>query len=82
MNAHADRFARSIKSECLDQMIFLDQRLLERALAEYVQHYHNERTHQGIDNELICGAEPRRAGSIEIRERLGGLPDYYHRRAA
>jgi transposase InsO family protein len=82
MNAHAERFARSIKSECLDQMIFLGRESLVRAIAEYAAHYHDERSHQGIGNVLISGAAPQSGGIVETRERLGGLLKYYHRQAA
>jgi transposase InsO family protein len=82
MNAHAERFIRSIKSECLGQMIFLGQRPLDRAIKEFVEHYHDERSHQGIGNRLVSGAVPQSEGSIEVRRRLGGMLSYYHRRAA
>jgi transposase InsO family protein len=82
MNAYAERFVRSIKSECLDQMIFLGRESLVRAIAEYAAHYHDERSHQGIGNVLISGAAHQSEGSIKVRERLGGLLKYYHRRAA
>ncbi len=82
MNAHAGRFVRSIKSECLDQMIFLGRDSLIRAIGEYAAHYHEERSHQGIGNEMISVAEPQSEGIIESRERLGGLLKYYYRRAA
>jgi transposase InsO family protein len=54
-NAHAERFVRSIKEECLDQMIPLGERHLRRALTDFVIHYHRERNHQGLGNELIDG---------------------------
>ncbi|MEO2025956.1 MAG: integrase core domain-containing protein, partial [Fuerstiella sp.] len=84
MNAYMERWFRSLKSECLDRMMFFGQRSLERAVREYVQHYHGERNHQGLGNELI---EPEDdagsvAGRIECRERLGGMLKYYLRRAA
>jgi transposase InsO family protein len=82
MNAYAERFVRSIKSECLDQMIFLGRESLVRAIAEYATHYHDERSHQGIGNVLISAAAPQSEGIVEARERLGGLLKYYHRRAA
>jgi hypothetical protein len=41
-----------------------------------------ERSHQGIGNEIVSWATPRRIREIEVRERLGGLLNYYHRRAA
>jgi putative transposase len=82
MNAYVERFVKSIKSECLDQMIFPGRESLVRAITEYVSHYHEERSHQGIENELISGVAPQDSGSIEVKERLGGLLKYYHRRAA
>ncbi|MAT15366.1 MAG: hypothetical protein CMJ46_08865 [Planctomyces sp.] len=84
MNAYLERFMRSLKSECLSKMIFFGQHSLERALKEYVAHYHAERNHQGLDNQMIePGAEIGRvAGKIGCRERLGGLLKYYYRDAA
>ena len=82
MNAFAERFVRSIKSECLSQMVFVGQASLDWAIAEYVAHYHDERSHQGIGNRIVSGAMPQRIGQIEVKERLGGLLNYYHRRAA
>ena len=82
MNAHAERFVRSIRSECLDQMIFVGRTSLEKAIAEYVAHYHHERSHQGLGNEIVSRVPVQREGAIEARERLGGLLKYYHRRAA
>jgi putative transposase len=82
MNAFAERFVRSIESECLGQMVFVGQASLDRAIAEYVAHYHDERSHQGIDNEIVSGVMPQRLGQVEVKERLGGLLNCYHRRAA
>jgi len=82
MNAYAERFVRSIKSECLDQMIFIRRESLVRAIAEYAAHYHDERSHQGIGNVLISGAAPQSGGNVEVKERRGGLLTYYYRRAA
>ncbi|RKZ13148.1 hypothetical protein DRQ53_13765 [bacterium] len=82
MNAFAERFVRSINSECLSQIVFVRQASLDRAIAEYVAHYHDERSHQGIGNEIVSGTAPQRVGEIEVSERLGGLLNYYHRRAA
>jgi transposase InsO family protein len=82
MNAHAERFVRSIRSECLDQMMFVGRASLEKAIAEYVAHYYGERSHQGLENRIPSGAPVQREGAIEASERLGGLLKYYHRRAA
>jgi transposase InsO family protein len=58
-NAHAERFVRSIRGECLDRLILFGERRLPRVLKELVVHYHNERNHQGLGNDLI--AAPRRS---------------------
>jgi len=65
-------------------MIFFGEDMLRRTVREYVQHYHEERNHQGLDNTIIVpGVEVgRTTGPIECRERLGGVLRYYHRRAA
>lgn len=79
-NAYAERFVRSIKEECLDRMILFGEGHLRRAIEEYLEHYHAERNHQGLGNELIDG-EVRRVGDITSRDRLGGLLRYYYRAA-
>ena len=52
-NAYAERFVRSIKDECLNRVIPFGERHLRRTLAEFIEHYHGERNHQGLGNELI-----------------------------
>ncbi len=84
LNTYAERFVRSIKSECVAQIIPLGERHLRVAVKEYAEHYHVERNHQGLENELI---EDRRGtadmnGDVGRHERLGGILKYYYRRAA
>jgi len=74
MNAYAERFVRSIKTECLDRMIFVGEDALRCALSEYVAHYNTERSHQGLGNELIDGEMPSRDGVIDTNE-LGWTPE-------
>ena len=52
-NAFAERFVRSAKSECLSKLIPIGVPMLRRAMHEYMEHYHRERNHQGLANELI-----------------------------
>jgi transposase InsO family protein len=81
-NAYAERFVRSIKEECLDRIIPLGERHFRRAIAEFVEHYHRERNHQGLRNALIVGGPPSgTAGQVYRRPRLGGLLNYYGRAA-
>ena len=53
LNAHAERFVRSIKSKCLAQIIPLGEPHLRHLVKEYTEHYHLERNHQGLDKRLI-----------------------------
>ena len=80
-NAYAERFVLSIKSECLRRMIFFGESSLRRALREYLDHYHTERSHQGIDNEVIDRRDRVAEGEVHCRERLGGLLKHYYRAA-
>ena len=81
-NAYAERFVRSIKEECLDRLIPIGERHFRRAVTEYVEHYHRERNHQGLQNALIARAPATcTVGRIRRRRRLGGLLNYYERAA-
>jgi transposase InsO family protein len=84
LNAHCERFVRSIKEEALHQMMILGEDSLRYVLRQYLTHYHAERNHQGLDNQLIAreGTVGRQTGQVARRERLGGLLSYYYREAA
>ena len=84
VNAHLERFHRSLKEECLDRMIFFGENSLRRAIDAFLVHYHSERNHQGIGNRLIEPGKDvgRRVGDVVCRERLGGMLRYHYRRAA
>ena len=84
LNTYAERWVRSVKEECLSQVILFGERSLRRALTEYVDHFHVERNHQGRGNVLLFprATAQQRAGPVRCRERLGGLLRYYHREAA
>lgn len=84
LNAYAERFVLSIKSECLNRMIFFSEGQLRRAIESYVDHYRLERNHQGLGNRLIDGSRPaaNEDGEVQCRQRLGGLLKFYHRDAA
>jgi putative transposase len=84
LNAYCERFVRSIKDEALQQMIVIGEASLRAVIQSYLAHYHHERNHQGLGNQLII-PEPGtggQRGSVVRRERLGGLLSYYHRDAA
>ena len=84
-NAHAERWVRSIKEECLSKLILFGETSLRRVVSEFLEHYHLERNHQGKNNLLLfpvsASREPNLRGAIRCRERLGGLLNYYTRAA-
>lgn len=82
MNAFAERFVRTIKDECLAKMIFFGEPMLRRAVGEFLVHYHRERNHQGLDNQIPQPEEAPmpQVGRVVRKERLGGLLSFYHRR--
>jgi len=84
LSPHLERFMRSIKEECLQRMIFFGEKSLHAATLSYIDHYHAERNHQGVGNQLLIpGNEANRiVGEVACRERLGGLLRYYYRKAA
>ena len=83
LNAYAERFVRTIKESCLDRMILFGEDALRKCIREFLDHYHLERNHQGLENRLIVpikeAVDTERA--VERRERLGGLLNYYYRAA-
>jgi putative transposase len=86
LNAFAERWVRSVKEECLSKLILFGERALQRAVTEFVEHFHAERNHQGKDNQLLFPSSPlpQAFGQETVRcdERLGGLLKYYRREAA
>ena len=84
LNAHAERFIRSIKESCLERLILFGESSLRTAVQNFVAHYHIERNHQGLGNRLIL-PDPAHVGTtgiVQCRERLGGMLNYYYRAAA
>ena len=84
LTPHIERFMRSVKEECLLKMIFFGEKMLRAAVSQFLEHYHGERNHQGLDNKIITPGDEvgRQDGEIKCHERLGGLLRYYHRHAA
>jgi transposase InsO family protein len=85
LNAYAERWVRSVKEECLAQVILFGEKALQHALMEYGTYYHHERNHQGKGNVLLfpsSSSNRESQGRIQCRERLGGLLKYYEREAA
>jgi putative transposase len=83
-NGVAERFVRTVRSECLDWLLILDQQHLERVLAVFVDHYNVHRPHRAL------GLTPRHPTSppitpatewgdarVQRRNRLGGVVHEY-----
>src|SRR3989449_3269366 len=75
LNAFAERFVRTIKESCLEQMIFFGEDSLRNENHDFVAHYHTERNHQGLGNRLIVPIQSvaKKTGPIRRRQRLGGM---------
>jgi putative transposase len=86
LNAFAERWVRSVKEECLSKVILFGERALQRAIAEFIQHYHFERNHQGKENVLLfpssSDTRSKAPARVQCRERHGGLLNYYYARTA
>jgi putative transposase len=87
LNAYAERWAQSLRTECLDHFVVLGEGHLRHILKEYLEHYNRERPHQAKGNVPLPDADEPRilqfpAGEVACRERLGGLFRHYHRQTA
>jgi transposase InsO family protein len=86
-NAYAERWVRTVRTECLDWVLVCNRRHLEHVLAEYVAHYNTARPHRGIDLDVpVPPTEPTPAGIEDLRhikrvDVLGGLVHEYRRAA-
>ena len=52
-NPYAERLVRSVRAECLEHFVVSGERHLRHLLAQFTEHYHAERFHQGLDGKLI-----------------------------
>jgi hypothetical protein len=82
LNSYAERFVKSIKSECLDHLILSSVKQLEYAVSQYCTYYHHERIHQSLGRIIEPKHNINENAEIQCIERLGGLLKSYHRLAA
>jgi hypothetical protein len=84
-NSFAERWIGTARRECLDHLLIFGGRHLERVLTELIEHYHQARPHQGLEQRLPCPPpDPvslTDASPVERRDRLGGLIHEYRRAA-
>jgi len=84
-NAIAERFVRTIRAECLDWLLILNRRHLERVLRVFVEHYNTQRPHRALALQPPERGRPpptSTVGEIRRHDRLGGLIREYYRDAA
>ena len=81
LNAYAERWVRSIKEDCLNYVLPLDEGFLRAVVRDYVEFYNQERPHQGLNNRFLPVNEEQADSEapVKVKERLGGLLNYYHR---
>jgi hypothetical protein len=81
-NGYAERLLGSIRRECLDHLIILNEMHLRGILQEYVRYYNAKRTHLGIGKDSPEPREVQVNGEIDRVAVLNGLHHFYYRRAA
>jgi putative transposase len=81
-NGYAERLIGSIRRECLDHFIILNEMHLRGILQEYVRYYNAKRTHLGIGKDSPEPREVQVNGEIDGVAVLNGLHHFYYRRAA
>lgn len=80
-NGYVERLIGSIRRECLDHVIVLNESHLRGILLQYVRYYNTHRTHLGIDKDSPEGRAVQADGRVEKTPVVGGLHHYYFRRA-
>ncbi len=85
-NAYADRWVRTVRTECLDKILNLGRGHLERVQREHAGHYNEQRPHRGIALGVPAPAStikiPLRSVNVIRHDALGGLIHDYHPVAA
>ena len=83
-NPYCERVIGSIRRDCLDHVIVLNETHLHRILTEYLDYYHNSRCHLSLDcnSPISRCVEPRCEGEVVAIPQVGGLHHWYTRRAA
>ena len=80
-NAYAERWVRTVRADCLDHLLILGRRHLERVLRVYVRHYNTHRPHRALDLAPPERSTPVTAAALPLEPRrqdlLGGLIHEY-----
>ena len=82
-NVVAERWVRSVREECLDRLITLNERHLRRVLTKHVTYFNARRPHRGLGQDSPLGLEAvTNRGPIHCRQVFGGVIHDYYREAA
>ena len=82
-NSYAERWIRSVREECLDKMLIINQTHLRRVMREYIALFNIARPHQGLDQQIPVSTINRETtGAVRCRKVLGGIIHDYYRDAA
>lgn len=83
-NAYAERFIGSLRRECLDHIIILNESSLKRVLKRYFEYYEHSRTHLSLEKDAptLRAVQRREVGRIIKLPQVGGLHHRYERTAA
>jgi len=71
-NAYSERWIRSVREECLDKLLIINQAHLRRVMREYIEFFNTARPHQGLDQRIpvpMIGHE--HTGPVRSRAVLG-----------
>ena len=82
-NSYAERWIRSVREECLDKLLIINQAHLRRLMREYITFFNTARPHQGLEQQIpVPKIGHEHAGSVRSRAVLGGIIHDYYRDAA
>jgi transposase InsO family protein len=82
-NAHAERWVRTLRHECLDRILIFSRRQLDHVLRVYSRHYNTHRPHRALalqppdESKTVSALTPAQSGRVQRRELLGGLIHEY-----
>ena len=81
-NCYVERVIGSIRRECLNHMVVINDSHLRRVLKSYFHYYHRSRTHLALDKDAPESRQPHKVGRIVQFAEVGGLHHRYERRVA
>jgi len=82
MNAIAERFVGSIRRECLDNFILINEKQIKTIISQYIEYYNSMRSHQGINYAIPKGFDAQKFGKIRKTAILGGIHHHHYRQVA